>query len=155
MKVLLDFLYVGKPDIIKYECVNKSPCGYGLKIIFALGYLSKYVDAFLKGYLAAVDASPAAAKSGNTSRQASEANVNTLRGLDFPNAGKHLPACHSTGLDGSDGPSSSPDFVMKSNIVLSFHPGTVLEDNRGFLISDNFLVTPEGAARLSPHHASQ
>ncbi len=38
-------------------------------------------------------------------------------------------------------------------MVLSYHPGSVLENNRGFLISDNFLVTPEGAVRLSPHNA--
>jgi len=77
--------------------------------------------------------------------------------LGFPVAGKHTPDCHSTGLDGSDGPStlSSPDFVLKSNMVLSYHPGTVLENNRGLLISDNFLVTPEGAVRLSPHNASR
>jgi hypothetical protein len=31
----------------------------------------------------------------------------------------------------------------------------VLEDNRGFLISDNFLVTPGGAVRLSPHTADR
>ncbi|MBK9747647.1 MAG: M24 family metallopeptidase [Chloroflexi bacterium] len=40
-------------------------------------------------------------------------------------------------------------------MVLSFHPGTILENDRGFLISDNFLVTPEGAVRLSPHSASR
>ena len=40
-------------------------------------------------------------------------------------------------------------------MVLSYHPGTVLENDRGFLISDNFLVTPEGAVRLSPHHADR
>ena len=71
--------------------------------------------------------------------------------------GKHTPDCHSTGLDGSDGPSaaSNPDFVLKSNMILSYHPGTILENNRGFLVSDNFLVTPEGAVRLSPHHANR
>jgi len=40
-------------------------------------------------------------------------------------------------------------------MVLSFHPGTILDNDRGFLISDNFLVTPEGAVRLSPHNASR
>jgi Xaa-Pro aminopeptidase len=38
-------------------------------------------------------------------------------------------------------------------MVLSFHPGTVLENSKGLLISDNFLVTPEGGVRLSPHNA--
>ena len=49
----------------------------------------------------------------------------------------------------------APDFVLKPNMVLSYHPGTVLENDRGFLISDNFLVTSEGAVRLSPHHADR
>jgi hypothetical protein len=40
-------------------------------------------------------------------------------------------------------------------MVLSFHPGTVLENDRGFLVSDNFLVTPQGGVRLSPHNASR
>jgi Xaa-Pro aminopeptidase len=40
-------------------------------------------------------------------------------------------------------------------MVLSFHPGTVLEQNRGFLVSDNFLVTESGSVRLSPHTADR
>ena len=48
-----------------------------------------------------------------------------------------------------------PISCCKPNMVLSYHPGTVLENDRGFLISDNFLVTPEGAFRLSPHHADR
>jgi hypothetical protein len=38
-------------------------------------------------------------------------------------------------------------------MVLSYHPGTVLENDRGLLISDNFLVTETGGVRLSPHNA--
>jgi Xaa-Pro aminopeptidase len=152
-------LRMAEDDIINFEIVYESPWGYWLEMttVFAFGDLPKDVDALLKGYLAAVDASSAAAKSGNTFGAVSDANDKTLRDLGFAVDGKHTPDCHSTGLDGSDGPSSaaSPDFVMKSNMVLSFHPGTVLENNRGFLISDNFLVTPEGAVRLSPHNASR
>ena len=86
-----------------------------------------------------------------------DANDKALSDRGFPVAGKHTPDCHSTGLDGSDGPNSlgAPDFVLQPNMVLSYHPGTVLENDRGFLISDNFLVTPEGAFRLSPHHADR
>ena len=95
-------------------------------------------------------------KRGNTYRHVSDANDKALRDRGFPVDGKHTPDCHSTGLDGSDGPNSlgAPDFVLKPNMVLSYHPGTVLENDRGFLISDNFLVTSEGAFRLSPHHAT-
>lgn len=150
-------LRMGEDDIINFEIVYESPWGYWLEMtsIFSFVELPDEAQALLDGYLQAVDSSSAVAKAGNTFRMISEANDQTLQGLGFPVAGKHTPDCHSTGLDGSDGPNtlSAPDFVLKPNMVLSFHPGTVLENDRGFLISDNFLVTPEGAVRLSPHGA--
>jgi Xaa-Pro aminopeptidase len=150
---------MGVDDVINYEIVYESPWGYWLEMttVFSFGQLPDEAQSLLDGYLAAVDASSAAAKSGNTFADVSEANDSTLRGLGFPVVGKHTPDCHSTGLDGSDGPNSisDPSFEMKTNMVLSFHPGTVLENDRGFLVSDNFLVTPEGAVRLSPHHANR
>ena len=152
-------LRMQEDDIINFEIVYESPWGYWLEMttIFSFNDLPDDINQLLEGYLRAVEASSAVAKAGNTFDAVSRANDATLSKLGFPVAGKHTPDCHSTGLDGSDGPSSaaSPDFVMKPNMVLSFHPGTVLENNRGFLISDNFLVTPEGAVRLSPHSASR
>jgi len=146
-------------DIMNFEIVYESPWGYWLEMttIFSFKPLPEYERSLLDAYLQAVDASSAVAKTGNTFRQISEANDQTIRDLGFPVVGKHTPDCHSTGLDGSDGPStaSNPEFVLKSNMVLSFHPGTVMENDRGFLVSDNFLVTPEGAVRLSPHNASR
>lgn len=146
-------------DIINFEIVYESPWGYWLEMttIFSFIDLPDDVQEMLDGYLQAVENSSGAAKAGNTLGMISEANDQALRDLGFPVAGKHTPDCHSTGLDGSDGPSSAgdPDFVLKPNMVLSFHPGTVLENDRGFLISDNFLVTPEGGVRLSPHNAQR
>jgi Xaa-Pro aminopeptidase len=146
-------------DIINFEVVYESPWGYWLEMttVFSFKPLPSEVQAMLDGYLLAVEQSAAVAKAGSTFRMISEANDKTLRDLGFNVVGKHTPDCHSTGLDGSDGPnaSGSPDFVLKANMVLSYHPGTVLENDRGFLISDNFLVTPEGAVRMSPHHASR
>jgi Xaa-Pro aminopeptidase len=150
-------LTMKEDDIINFEIVYESPLGYWLEMttIFSFTELPDDVQQLLDGYLQAVDNSSAAAKAGNTFADISEANDNTLRDLGFPVVGKHTPDCHSTGLDGSDGPStmSDPNFVLKPNMVLSFHPGTVLENDRGFLISDNFMVTPEGGVRLSPHSA--
>ena len=150
---------MGVDDIINFEIVYESPWGYWLEMttVFSFNELPDEIDSLLHGYLRAVEASSSAARTGNTFADVSAANDDTLRGLGFPVAGKHTPDCHSTGLDGSDGPNSlgAPDFELKSNMVLSFHPGTVLENDRGFLISDNFLVTPEGAVRLSPHNASR
>ena len=152
-------LRMQEEDIINFEIVYESPYGYWLEMttVFSFVDLPDDVQAMLDGYLLAVENSSAVAKAGNTFAMISEANDKTLSDLGFPVDGKHTPDCHSTGLDGSDGPNAlgSPDFVLKSNMVLSYHPGTVLKDNRGFLISDNFLVTPEGAVRLSPHNASR
>jgi Xaa-Pro aminopeptidase len=146
-------------DIMNFEIVYESPWGYWLEMtsVFSFKPLPADVQAMYDGYLLAVEQSAAVAKTGNTFRIISDTNDKTLRDLGFNVIGKHTPDCHSTGLDGSDGPStqSNPDFVLKSNMVLSFHPGTILENQRGFLITDNFLVTPEGAVRLSPHNANR
>jgi Xaa-Pro aminopeptidase len=146
-------------DIMNFEIVYESPWGYWLEMtsVFSFKPLPADVQAMYDGYLLAVEQSAAVAKTGNTFRMISDTNDKTLRDLGFNVIGKHTPDCHSTGLDGSDGPStqSNPDFVLKSNMVLSFHPGTILENQRGFLITDNFLVTPEGAVRLSPHNANR
>ena len=152
-------LRMGRDDIINFEIDYESPYGYWLEMttVFSFDPLPSDVQALLDGYLAAVEASSTVAKAGNTFRHISDANDNTLSALGFPVAGKHTPDCHSTGLDGSDGTNSlgARDFVLQPNMVLSYHPGTVLENDRGFLISDNFLVTSEGAVRLSPHHADR
>jgi Xaa-Pro aminopeptidase len=150
---------ISEDDIINYEIVYESPWGYWLEMttVYSFKPLPSDVQAMLDGYLLAVENSAQVAKAGNTFRMISESNDRTLSELGFKVAGKHTPDCHSTGLDGSDGPStaSNPDFVLKSNMILSYHPGTILAGDRGFLISDNFLVTPEGAVRLSPHNASR
>ncbi len=66
-------------------------------------------------------------------------------------ASKHTPDCHTIGLDGHDGAGLwFAETKLLANMVLSYHPVTVMPHNRGFLISDNFLVTPEGGVRLSP-----
>ncbi len=152
-------LRMQEDDIMNFEIVYESPWGYWLEMttVFSFIDLPDDVTALLEAYLQAVDNSSALAKPGNPLRVIGEANDQTLRDLGYPVAGKHTPDCHSTGLDGSDGPSNlaAPDFVLDNNMVLSFHPGTVLENDRGFLVSDNFLVTPQGGVRLSPHNANR
>jgi Xaa-Pro aminopeptidase len=152
-------LTMKEDDIINFEIVYESPWGYWLEMttVFSFIDLPDDIAAVLEGYLEAVDNSSALAKPGNTFGMISDANDQTLRDLGFPVVGKHTPDCHTTGLDGSDGPNSmgSPDFELKANMVLSYHPGTVLENDRGFLVSDNFMVTPMGGVRLSPHTADR
>lgn len=148
---------MAEDDVINFEIVYESPWGYWLEMttVFSFGPLPDEPQKLLDGYLAAVEASALAARSGNTFKDVSDANDATLRGLGFDVVGKHTPDCHSTGLDGSDGPNAlaAPGFVLRDNMVLSFHPGTILANDRGFLVSDNFLVTSGGAVRLSPHTA--
>lgn len=150
-------LVMKEDDIINFAIVYESPLGYWLEMttVFSFDELPDDVQKLLDAYLQAVDNSSALAKPGNPMCMIADANDQTFIDLSFPIAGKHTPDCHSTGLDGSDGPSSagSPDFVLKENMVLSFHPGTVMENDRGLLISDNFLVTSQGGVRLSPHQA--
>jgi Xaa-Pro aminopeptidase len=151
-------LRMKEDDIIDFEIVYESPWGYWLEMttIFAFTELPDDVHRLLDGYLQAVTNSSALARPGSTIRQISEANDQTFRDLGFPVAGKHTPDCHSIGLDGYDGPALwAPDTELQANMVLSFHPGTVMENNRGFLISDNFLVSPGGGVRLSPHVADR
>ena len=158
-------LTMSEDDIINFEIVYESPWGYWLEMttVFSFIDLPDKPRLLLDAYLAAVDASSAVACTGNTYADISDANDKAIAevmkagGSSLKVDGKHTPDCHSTGLDGSDGPSSAsdPDFVLKSNMILSYHPGTVLENNTGFLISDNFMVTDHGAVRLSPHNASR
>jgi Xaa-Pro aminopeptidase len=152
-------LTMSEDDIINFEIVYESPWGYWTEMttVFSFIDLPDDVQLQLDAYLAAVDASSAVARTGNTFNDISNANDKAIADMGLKVAGKHTPDCHSTGLDGSDGPSSfsHPDFVLKSNMILSYHPGTVLENDKGFLITDNFMVTDEGAVRLSPHNADR
>ena len=142
-------------DVINFEIVYESPWGYWTEMTAVMSFrpLEEEADRLLRTYLEAVDNSSALAKPGMKLRAISDANDQTFIDCGYTIAGKHTPDCHPIGLDGSDGPSSlaDPDFTLEANQVLSFHPGTVLPENRGFLISDNFLVTPTGGVRLSPH----
>jgi Xaa-Pro aminopeptidase len=153
-------MVMNEDDIINFAIVYESPLGYWLEMstIFSFHELPDEVQELLDAYLQAVDNSSALAKPGNPMRLISEANDQTFIDLGYSIADeKSTPDCHSTGLDGSDGPSSegAPDFALKENMVLSFHPGTMLADGRALMIQDNFLVTPEGGVRLSPHQADR
>jgi len=149
-------LVMQEDHIVNFEIVYESPWGYWLEMTALLSFRELPDDAcrLLQAYLQAVDNSAALAKPGNTLDMISKANDQTFLDLGYVVAGKHTPDCHTIGLDGYDGPSLwAPDTVLEANMVLSFHPGTVMEGNLGLLVSDNFLVTPEGGVRLSPHNA--
>lgn len=142
-------------DVICFELVYAGPLGYWCEMtsVYAFGELPEEPARLLDGYLQAVDAAAEVARPGTPIGRIAQVTDETFRALGFPVAGKHTPDCHSIGLDGSDGPNSerTPRELLQANMVLSLHPGTVMEGDRGFLISDNFLVTPQGGVRLSPH----
>jgi Xaa-Pro aminopeptidase len=99
-----------------------------------------------------IEACARTARPGLPIGKIAEVSNQTFKDLGYPVIGKHTPNCHSIGLDESDGISSwfTPEEKLETNMVLSFHPSTLLEGDRAFLISDNYVVTPEGAVRLSP-----
>jgi Xaa-Pro aminopeptidase len=146
-------------DVINFEIVYESPWGYWLEMnaVYSVGPLPEGPRRVLDAYAAAIESSAKLARPGVTWREISANNDRVIGEFGFKVIGKHTPDGHSTGLDEMDGPNSivGPDHVIRENVVLSFHPGTVLEGNRGFLISDNFLVTPGGAVRLSPRMAER
>jgi Xaa-Pro aminopeptidase len=142
-------------DVICFELVYAGPLGYWCEMttVYSFGELPEASARLLDATLRAVDAAAEAAVPGTPIGRIAEVTDETFRALGFPVAGKHTPDCHSIGLDGSDGPNSerTPGEPLQANMVLSLHPGTVMEGDRAFLISDNFLVTPQGGVRLSPH----
>jgi Xaa-Pro aminopeptidase len=143
-----------KDDIILFELVYTGPLGYWdeMTALYSFKELPQEIKDQVAAHERVIEAAARAARPGVPIGTIDEVCRQTWRDMDFPVIGKHTPNCHSIGLDESDGPSSwfTPEEELKSNMILSFHPSTLLEGNRAFLISDNFLVTNEGAVRLSP-----
>jgi Xaa-Pro aminopeptidase len=141
-------------DIILFELVYNSPLGYWCEMtsLYTFKPLPDDIQAQVEAHEKVIAACARAARSGERIGKVAEVSNQTFKDLGFPVIGKHTPNCHSIGLDESDGPSSwfTPDEKLESNMVLSFHPSTLLENDRAFLVSDNYLVTPDGAVRLSP-----
>jgi len=141
-------------DIILFELVYNSPLGYWCEMtnLYSFKPLPAPIQAQIVAHEKVIEACALAARSGVPIGRVAELSNQTWQALGFPVVGKHTPDCHSIGLDESDGPSSwfTPDELLDTNMVLSFHPSTRLEGDRAFLISDNFLVTPSGSVRLSP-----
>ena len=141
-------------DIILFELVYTGPLGYWDEMTALYSFkplpedVQKQLEAHEKVIQACANAMKAGAKIGTMHEVASA----VWKEEGFEVIGKHTPNCHSIGLDEMDGPSAwfTPDEVLEANMVLSFHPSTLLKGNRAFLISDNFLVTSEGAVPLSP-----
>jgi Xaa-Pro aminopeptidase len=144
-----------RDDVTCFELVYAGPWGYWneMTAVYSFGPLPAESRRLLEATFKVIDVCADAARPEVPIGRIAELSNETFKQLGFPVIGKHTPDCHSIGLDGSDGPNSeyTPKELLKTNMALSFHPATLMQGDRAFLISDNFLVTPEGATRLSPH----
>ncbi len=141
-------------DIFVFELVYTSPLGYWSEMtaLYSFKPLPKKIQAEIEAQEKVIEACAQAATPGTPIGHIADLTTQVWTDLGFKIIGRHTPNCHSIGLDESDGPSSwfTPKEELKANMVLSFHPSALLEGYKAFLISDNFLVTPLGAVRLSP-----
>ncbi len=141
--------------VITCELVTESPRGYWteMTIHVVCGAVPDETAELFDAYFEASEAAIAAARPGVRQGEIAAAADAALAACGYSPVGRHTPDCHSIGLDGADGPSSSadPGFALAEGVVLSMHPGAVVSGGRAFLVSDNVLVTPEGGRRLSPH----
>lgn len=141
-------------DIILFELVYNGPLGYWCEMtgLYSFKPLPPNIQRQLDAQERVIDAAAQACRPGVPIGRIAEITNQTFAELGFPVIGKHTPDCHSIGMDESDGPSSmfTPELPLDTNMVLSFHPSTLLEGDHAFLISDNYLVTPNGGVRLSP-----
>lgn len=141
-----------RDDIILFELVYTGPLGYWHEItcLYSFGPMpdapAKRFDMWWK----AVQAAAAIAKPGNRFGLIGETADKVFTNAGYKIIGHHTPNCHTIGTDEADGITPPPpDELLKENMVLSFHPSTWLEGDLAFLISDNYLVTPQGGRVLS------
>ena len=141
-------------DIILFELVYCGPLGYWLEMtgLFSFKPLPPAIQAQVDAQTRVIQAAADATRPGVPIGRIAELTNQTWSELGYTVIGKHTPDCHSIGLDEMDGPNSwyTPEWPLEANMALSFHPSTLLEGTKAFLVSDNYLVTPAGGVRLSP-----
>jgi Xaa-Pro dipeptidase len=146
-------------EVVTCELVTESPLGYWteMTVHVTCGAIPDETARLFDAYWVASEAAMAAARPGVRQSEIVLAGDSVLTARGFPPVGRHTPDCHSIGLDGADGPSNTaePDFVLDAGLVLSMHPGAITAGDKGFLVSDNVLVTDQGGRRLSPHGREQ
>ena len=144
---------LGRDDIITFELDYSGPHGYWceLSCVFSFGDLPEDARRRLELTQRAIVESAAAAVPGARKGVVGEVSDAIFREAGFEVIGAHTRHCHSIGTDDLDLRVPLPDdAVLEENMVLSYHPATLLEGDLAFLISDNFVITPGGAEPLSP-----
>ena len=142
-----------RDDVITFELDYSGPYGYWceLSCVFSFGDLPEDDWRRLELTQRAIAESAVAAVPGARKGVVGEVSDAVFREAGFEVIGAHTRHCHSIGTDDLDlRHPLSDDDPLQENMVLSYHPATLLEGDRAFLISDNFVITPGGAEPLSP-----
>ncbi len=141
-------------DIYVFELVYCSPLGYWCEIsnLYSYNPLPVRLQTQLETQSRVIEACAYTACPGNPIGLIAETSARLWAEAGYTVVGKHTPDCHCIGLDENDGISAwyTPNELLQQNMVLSFHPSAMLDGERAFLLSDNYLVTMTGATRLSP-----
>jgi Xaa-Pro aminopeptidase len=74
-----------------------------------------------------------------------------ITGIGFPGQPSH-PICHGVGARAHEPPYAhqAGGGEMAAGMVLAIEPGCYIEGGGGLRVEDNFLITDEGAEKLSP-----
>ena len=147
-----------KDDVILFELVYAGPYGYWCEMtsVFSFGDLPADAKRRLDTTERAIQESAKAAVPGAHKGIVGEVSDRVFTEAGYKVIGNHTRHCHTIGTDEVDLRAPlPPEAELRENMVLSYHPATLLEGDLAFLISDNYVVTKGGAVRLSPlkgHH---
>ena len=143
-------------DVVVLELDYPSPLGYWYEMtgLFSFKPLPSDCQKLLNATGQAINAAVDVLRPGTPIGHVTEVIDDTFRGHGYRPLGKHIPDCHSFGLDENDGPNAgaTPQALLQENMTVALHPGTRFEDQQAFLLSDSFLVAADGAVRLSPRN---
>ncbi len=142
-----------RDDVITFELDYCGPYGYWceLSTVFSFDELPAEDARRLALTERAIEESAIAAVPGAPKGVVGEISERIFRDAGYRVVGAHTRHCHTIGTDDLDRREPLGETeLLRENMVLSYHPATLVEDGRTFLISDNFVVTSRGAEPLSP-----
>jgi Xaa-Pro aminopeptidase len=153
-----DRVPVQRDDVICIDLEWGGPSGYWLELrrCYSFGPPSDRAKRFFalrqEVFAACVDA----IRPGASSTDILEARDNVYRRHGYPLPTEPKYTAHGIGIDSLEPPwVPGKDRVLREGMVLSLHPDIVVEDPddlvlvSGLTISDNILVTPDGAERMT------
>jgi len=142
-----------KDDVILFELVYAGPYGYWCEMtcLYAFGELPEESMRRYETTEKAIEESAKVAVPGAHKGIVGETSDKVFADAGYNVIGAHTRHCHTIGTDEVDLRAPlPPEAELRENMVLSYHPATLLEGDLAYLISDNFVVAKDGAKRLSP-----